>query len=414
MEALGPLVFSILVLALIVWLLFRRRELPCSQERPSQGKEYVPAALQPRAEGRLKAPWDQDGFALELFREVKRGAPQQNVFMSPVGLAVSLLLLDNGARGETRTEIERCLGLKEPAREELNRGVSALIREIKAVTNLELELANSIWVHEQADLLPEFEKDAQAHFEADVEKADFHSATTSERMKAWVVKKARGKIAASSGGIDPQAWITILNTAYFRGNWLDPFDPKETSSEAFTRSDGLQKKVPMMFRKGYFFFVAGRHFTGVSLPYRGNRFRMVVLLPERGSLDEFIEDLNPADWKSQQAYFGYGFVKMPRFRLECEARLEENLPKLGLTSLFDPGRADFSGIVRPPASPYVGGLRHSTTCEVDEWGTVAAAFADLKLVGGPTELVANRPFLFSIQEFETNFILFLGAVEDPG
>ena len=385
---------------------------PRRRMQPSQDEETLPPAWQPRAEGRLSAPWDQVGFALKVCREVKKRVPHQNVFISPMGLAVSLLLLHNGARGETRAEIEQCLGLKDSSREELNRAVSTLIKEVNAVRDLELLLPNSIWVHEQADLVPEFEADARAHFVADVERADFHSQTTSERMGAWIVERTRGKIPASSVGIDPQAWISILNAAYFKGSWLTPFDPKETKPEVFTRSDDSQKTVPMMFHKDYFCFVQGAGFRGMALPYRGNRFCMLVLLPER-SLDELIEQLDPAVWDSRQTYFGHGFLKMPRFRLKCEARLEESREQLGLTSVFDPGRADFSGLVRPPASPYVGGIRHSATCTVDEFGTVAAAFTELMLTGGPTTLTLNRPFLFCIQEFRTNFILFLGAVEDP-
>jgi len=277
---------------------------PFSGRRPATEniEELIPA-LQRRAEGRLSAPWDDIGFALKLLQQLKRRAPQQNVFISPAGLAVSLLLLHNGARGGTRAEIEGFLGLKESRREELNRAVRTLITEINAVSDIDLILANSIWVREEADLLPDFQGDARACFEADVERADFHSAKTLKRMKEWIVKKTRGKCSASAGGIDPRSWISILNSVYFKGNWLDPFNPKETRSETFTRTDGTQTQVPMMFHKGYFRFVQGENFLGVSLPYRGNRFRMVVFLPQHGCLHEFVKELNPALWNSRKEYF---------------------------------------------------------------------------------------------------------------
>lgn len=371
-----------------------------------------PPALWPRAEGRLRTPWNQVAFALNLCRQIKQLNPQQNLFISPAGLAVSLLLLRNGARGETQGEIERLLGLKDCAREELGLAVRDLIKEVNSVSDLELVLANSIWVHEQAELLSDFEGDAHTYFESDVERANFHSESTFQRMNAWIARKTRGKIPAISERVGLRAWVSLLNAVYFKGSWLAPFDPKETRPEVFTRSDGARKKVPMMSRHDYFIFVRGAGFDGAYLPYRGNRFCMLVILPKQ-SLEEFIEHLNPANWGSRLDHFGFGSVKMPRFRLKCEAELAGNLAKLGLLSAFDPRHADYSGIVRQPGNVHVGEIRHSSVCEVDELGTVAAAFTDLRLLGGPTELTLNRPFFFSIQEFRTNFILFLGAVEDP-
>ena len=56
---------------------------------------------------------------------------------------------------------------------------------------------------------------------------------------------------------------------------------------------------------------------------------------------------------------------------------------------------------------------------VDEAGTEAAAATGvvMALTGmpdEPIEITINRPFIFFIREIETNSILFIGRVQDPG
>jgi len=372
-----------------------------------------PPAFQEVAKGKLCAPWNQADFAFNLLRQLKKEKPQQNVFISPVGLALSLLLLREGARGKTRSEIDQCLGVKNSNPEELKHAVAGLIRELRVVNGLELVLGNSIWVQQELDLISEFEANARKYFDAEVEKVDFASEKTRERMNKWVRRKTGGKIDAVTGGSCQNTLTSILNTAYFKGAWLARFDPNDTAPGIFTRSDKTQETVPMMFKKSYFNSVMEAGWKGVSLPYRGNRFHMLVILPDE-SLDEFIDRLNPAYWASCKTRFlGTEVVKMPRFKVAFEAALRNSLGEMGLGTAFCTEAADFSGIVRPPVRVPVGDVLCRTICEVDEFGTTAAAVANLKLYGGGGEMVVNHPFLFVIEEIETKCTLFLGAVEDP-
>jgi serine protease inhibitor len=97
-----------------------------------------------------------------------------------------MLFLHNCARGQTQAEIESVLELKGLGRKELNSAIRTLREELNSIRNLELVLANSIWVWEKAELLCEFEKDATTHLGADVERADFHSEETLKRINSWM------------------------------------------------------------------------------------------------------------------------------------------------------------------------------------------------------------------------------------
>jgi serpin B len=95
----------------------------------------------------------------------------------------------------------------------------------------------------------------------------------------------------------------------------------------------------------------------------------------------------------------------------------EPLAALGISLLFDPQRADLSGI-SAQEQLYVTTVAHQARIRVDEAGTEAAAAT--AVVVGTTALPADevevrvdRPFWFVLRDLPTGAVLFLGRVGDP-
>ena len=105
--------------------------------------------------------------------------------------------------------------------------------------------------------------------------------------------------------------------------------------------------------------------------------------------------------------------------------LQQTLPKLGLTSVFDVGRADLSGIAAPPPPLYVSGFLQKGELEVNERGTIAAVVTAFGIAGGAgrgeppksrpfvPQFVADHPFLYLIKDDQTGQVLFMGRVLRP-
>ena len=83
---------------------------------------------------------------------------------------------------------------------------------------------------------------------------------------------------------------------------------------------------------------------------------------------------------------------------------------MGIHDAF--GSADFSGI--SDSGLYIYKAMHKAFVDVNEEGTEAAAATGIAMFeSGPIPFTVNQPFVFLIQDNDTNQILFLGRVMDP-
>jgi len=125
-------------------------------------------------------------------------------------------------------------------------------------------------------------------------------------------------------------------------------------------------------------------------------------------LEEWVGDFNDTP----------GDVKLPRFKLEYEKTLNDQLKALGMGAAFNAREADFSGI-RPERDLFISEVKHKAVVEVNEEGTEAAAATSVGVAitsARPTPerftFIADRPFLMAIRDSQTGAILFMGAVRE--
>ena len=116
-----------------------------------------------------------------------------------------------------------------------------------------------------------------------------------------------------------------------------------------------------------------------------------------------------------------GDLRLPRFKVEWESKLNDALKALGMAEAFDPKRANFSQMAELNSGNnlYISEVRHKSWCEVNEEGTVAAAATSV--VGSLTSIQPerffmkiDRPFFFAIRDNPTGILLFMGSVTNPG
>jgi len=93
------------------------------------------------------------------------------------------------------------------------------------------------------------------------------------------------------------------------------------------------------------------------------------------------------------------------------------LKSLGMKAAFDPGLADFSGLVQNGPRAYISNVKHKAFAEVSEEGTEAAALTstEVRVVSMAVpekrfQMIVNRPFFFSIEDTSTHALLFVGWI----
>ena len=323
----------------------------------------------------------------------------------------------NGAVGETERAMAEVLGIEGVNRDAVNQANLGLRESLRnRGPKVEISIANSLWARQGVAFNPDFLERNRQFFGAEVASLDFSSPQAAETINKWVDTNTNGKIKKIVQRIPPQTLFFLINAIYFKGSWKDVFDKSRTEEDIFYLSDGREKRVPMMHRKGVYPYFQGENFEAAILPYGDGAVSMYVFLPDHKlNLDEFLGVLNAENWASwlpqfQELTNKRSMMILPRFKLEYEVTLNDTLKALGMEVAFS-NDADFSGM-GPGLS--ISEVRHKTFVEVNEAGTEAAA---VTVVGGPESVPpifrVDRPFFFAIYDNTTKTILFMGIVTEP-
>jgi len=214
----------------------------------------------------------------------------------------------------------------------------------------------------------------------------------------------------------------LINALYFKSKWQSEFDKAKTKPDDFTLTDNRKKKVNMMEQSVKMPYYADQYLQCVEMPYGNDAFSMVAILPADGTnIEQLIDYLDNTKWQNilTNLFPRYIWLKLPRFKIECEMPLNIPVKNAGMQRIFVPFVAEFEHIT-DITDLYVSYIKQKTFVEVNEEGTEAAAVTvigiDATSIGpspGPIQFFANRPFLYLIKEKSTGAILFIGRLDEP-
>jgi serpin B len=366
-----------------------------------------------RAEPEVAAILD---FGLRLFRHLAEQAPDENVFISPLGIALTLAMAANGAQGATRRAAAETLNLSVAhANAAATRILAEAGRTDEAAT---VRIANSLWHRQDVQIVPAYRELLRGAYDATVRSLDYLDPDAVDAVNAWVDEATWGLMRTALSSLDPAMPLYLLNAVAFKGAWTNPFDPADTSSALFTCADGRTKSVPMMHQTQTCRYFENERFQLLRLPYGSERIAMYVILPEESTgLGGLLAHLTSTNWCDWLDMLGErrGGVALPRFRAEYGTSLLSALAAVGPGAALTDQEADFSGVVAGLRGPIVEAY-HKGVVEVDELGTRAAAATVFHLGGrgpAPFSMRADRPFCFAIRDEDSGVLLFLGAITDP-
>ena len=363
-----------------------------------------------------------NSFAFALLKQISLQQPATNIFISPYSASLVLQMIDTGAAGQTKKEMDHVLGIDAIQPPSLNSACKELDQSIRSLqTNVALTLANAIWYRPGTELLPEFSAANQQYFSAALNMLDFTDPRAAGIINKWADENTRGKIKKI---IDPPIpgyyKVFLANAIYFKGTWLDQFDQKQTRNLPFHLPDGTQKQVPLMQQKGHFSYQDTKDFQAIRLPYAGKRLGMFVLLPHTNSHPQKLTANLAAAWKTAilpKFLSQEGTIALPRFKLEYATKLKPILQAMGMRLPFEES-ADFSRM--SSSRLYVDEVKQMSFVEVNEEGTEAAAvtLGTMKTTAilqptKPFEMIVDRPFLFLIEDNLTHSLLFMGVIVEP-
>ena len=369
---------------------------------------------------KIVSPNNELGF--ELLQEVKPDK-NDNIFISPTSLFIALSMIYNGAEGTTKEEIAEVLQAKGIAVEDLNKANASMMSSLdKESDDLQLNIANSIWLSDQFSFQKEFSSDNTDYFNAEIAEIDITDSKSPDKINDWVKKATNDKIEEIvDSPLDENLVAVLINAIYFKGSWAQTFDKNVTTDRPFQLPGGSVKDVPLMAMKAEFDYLENDAFQAIRLPYGDGEMSMKVFLPkENSSLEAFRATLSNENWAAWQNDFEVeeGTIYLPKFQLEFEASLNEALKSLGMNSAFD-GNANFPRMINEDDQLSITNVKQKTYIDVSEEGTEAAAVTGIEMgitsapINEPFVMEVNRPFFFTITDDETDTILFMGSISNP-
>jgi serpin B len=363
-------------------------------------------------------------FAFDLLRTVSKNEQKdKNILISPLSASLALAMLNNGADGLTREEIQNALGYGDITRDEMNGYFQKMLEAMQEIDpQTTFNSANSIWIEQQFPVLSPFIEVNKTYYGAEIRNEDFANPATVGLINHWCSDNTKGKIPEIIDEISPNAVMFLINALYFKGEWSSPFDKSKTKDERFYNQDGSAPLIPTMNKTIDIPCHKAEDFTLAEFPYGNRAFSMVFLLPDEGvSLSSIVEKMDAQTWQQSLGELTNADipVKIPRFKIDYERQLNDDLKEMGMQSMFD--SADFT-LIHPTAPLYVAFVKQKTFAEVNEEGTEAAAVTVNGVYGGPTAIPSpkpsitkfyvDRPFLYFIKELSTGTIFFIGEMRN--
>ncbi|RKJ65850.1 hypothetical protein D7X33_25295, partial [Butyricicoccus sp. 1XD8-22] len=127
---------------------------------------------------------NQLGF--ELMEEAERD-DNGNIFISPTSLVMALSMVYNGADGVTKEEMANVLHIEGIDAEELNKANASLMSILFQNTkDVQLNVANSIWLNEHYHFQEAFAEKNKDYFNAEIREINISDPEAPNTMNDWV------------------------------------------------------------------------------------------------------------------------------------------------------------------------------------------------------------------------------------
>ena len=358
-------------------------------------------------------------FSLELLKKTKASSNGENMLIAPLSIQLALAMTANGAKGDTKTQMEEVLSGGMTI-EELN---EYLYRYKEKAEGSQLNIANSIWFRDDEEKIQveeSFLETNASYYDAGIFEAAFDEQTVSD-INNWVNKNTDGMISSMVDRIEDDSIMYLINALCFEGEWLEVYTENQIYEESFVNKDGKKQQVSMMHSDENI-YLEDENATGFIKMYQDGKYSFVALLPKDGmTIDEYVNSLNADDLQKliENAQDDMVIATLPKFSYDYSVSMEQILQDMGIKNAFDGDTADFSGMgTTSVGNICIGRVLHKTFIMVDGQGTKAGAATSVEMrsesaaVSEPKVVNLNRPFFYMILDNETNLPVFMGAVTD--
>ena len=359
---------------------------------------------------------NQDDFVISFLKQENE---EENMVYSPLSIKYVLKMLESGANGNTKAQIETLIKNNE-------------LVNYKNIANI-FNMANGLYINNKMrDLTSQYYINLlRKEYGAEVNFDDF---SNPDNINKWIEKKTLGilKNVLSGEDINEVTSMVLINALAVNLKWKDKFDPDYTYHLPFYTETGEEitvltmSKTSDVSRDSYY---EDDDMLAVAMDLENvSDFEFVALMPQNG-LHDYIKNFSLKDFEFLRKKFisirdNHQDVQIliPKFSINYELKLQDDLKNQGMTDAFDREKANFSRISSNYQNNYwVKKILHKASIDVVECGIKAAAATVVSGVDGCAMprirerivIKINKPFLFFIRNKNNGEIIFTGTVYKP-
>ena len=352
------------------------------------------------------------------FKFLKMENKKENMIYSPISIKYALKMLNEGANGNTKTQIEKVIG-------------NTNLRKYNNINNV-LSLANAIYIKDTySKYVKSGYKDTLSNkYNAELKYDTFKNA---DNINNWIANKTFEQIKniIQDGALTNNEMV-LINALAIDMTWKENFDGQRTCGRDFYLENGEKMTATTMRQENKsnnISYYKDNKITVLAMDlekYENQQMEFIAIMPN-DDLASYVENFEIDTLKNLSKNMTlasktkYGLdISIPRFSFDYDLSLKDDLKNLGITYAFNPDLADFSNISNERPL-WVGDASHKANIEFTEKGVKAAAVTVIHMSDGmalvdeekPIEIKIDKPFMYLIRDKKTDEIWFMGTVYEP-
>ncbi len=359
-------------------------------------------------------------FGVELFKEVAKAKPNENVLISPYSVQTAFLMAANGAKDQTLDEILQVLKIQGKQMSKINAEAKLIQHSMLNAGNPVVKIANAFFYDDKRlDVQSNYLAEILSYYQAQSHIKNFDSPNTLSEINDWVKNNTLNKIDKILEEIKSEDVAFIINALYFKADWLKPFAQEMTSPGEFQINANTKKSVSFMMAQDNFFTSTQNGLMLVELPFADSAISMSVLMPQNATNNSnWLQQINATTLFNLWEKVSYNqiLLSLPKFELEFGDGLIPYLQAMGMEKPFS-SQADFSPMGQSLIGPnlFIGAVEHKAVLKIDEKGAEGAAVTSIGMVttSMPPMYRFDRPFVVVLRHLGSETPLFIGYVAEP-
>lgn len=294
---------------------------------------------------KLAGTTSQNLFGTDLLSIIRNERSSENVVYSPVSIQTSLVIALLGAEGKMAAELRQALKLDEEDKLLIAQRYGEYLQTIltKSKENApQLIMSNRMFVN-KLKVLSHYKDLVLEHFQLQTERLDFSKSKEEvQEINEWIEKHYVNKIkkCLPPDAVNEETSAILVNTIFFKGKWLNPFNSINTSKMPFYKNENENITVDMMYTYNKFNYAELPEFDAkaIELPYENSEISMMIILPNKmGDLKNLEKKLVGKDLNDISSKMTEQNVKLslPKFSIEYDIDLKDHLKKAKNHNLKD-------------------------------------------------------------------------------